>query len=159
MYIQEISSEQNLREWTTQEVGIWNANNLAKVTLDWIEPTFGSSMGISDASIGYNGNTFGFELKHLYERKAGVCYKIRPVQRRFNVMGFKSGKKLLIFASVVSEDKTELVLIRGDKVPLRDYCYMDGSNCKYGITQTVVPHLNPFSFILHTINKPDWWTR
>lgn len=157
MNIQDIASEQHLRDWLTREYNTWNIHNRNQVAIDWIEPSYGSTMGISDCKLSYKRTTTGLELKHLYERKAGVCYKIRPVQRRYNVMGTKAGKRLLIFASVVIQNRVELVMIRGDRTPLRDYCSMQGSGCESGVIQTVVPLYSSFSFILDTITDEHWW--
>jgi len=158
MNVQDIKSEQNLRDWLGSEVINWNRAGNKKVGLDWIEPTFGSSMGISDCAITYSGATFGVELKHLYARRDGaVCYKIRPVQRRYNFMGVKAGRKLLLFASVAKGGTIELVLIRGDKLPLRDYCHMEGSGCETHLEQVILRLTTPFSHFLRTITDNDWW--
>jgi hypothetical protein len=172
MDIQDINSEQMLRDWLAMNIVAWNALHVDKVGHEWIEPTFGSSMGISDAKVSYRAVTWGVELKHWYERREGVNYKIRPVQRRYNVMGVKSGRKLLIMATVVKAGYVDLVLIRGDKAPLRDYCNIKGSGCEDGIEQTIVPQScpleygyvttppsqwTPFGWILKTLSNQSWW--
>lgn len=176
MEIQAIKDEQMLRQWLAGRIVAWNTKNVDKVRLDWIEPTFGSSVGLPDCSIRFRAHDFGIELKHLYRLQKGVCWKIRPVQRRYHKMGVKAGKKLLMVATVASDGYNELVLVRGDKVPLRDYCSIVGSGCETGIVQTVVPqscpleygiigsppalwteHNGPFEWLLTKISQPSWW--
>lgn len=158
--IQDIREEQDLRQWLAEQVNRWNEKNVDKIGHIWIEPAFGSSVGVSDAHLDFMGQTYGVELKHFKVEARGVHYKIRPVQRRYNVMGVRNGKRLLVLASVEWSDGNQLVMIRGDKVPLRDYEYMDGSGCEEGIQQTTIP-INgmPFHFFMRTMTVSSWWPK
>lgn len=156
--LDDITSEDDLRKWLAHQIIIRNEKHVMKIRLTWIEPAFGSSMGAPDAQIDYQGESFGFELKHFHRLARGVCYKIRPVQRRYHVMGFRGGKKLLVMATIVNANNNELVLIRGDNVPLRDYCDIKGSGCEKGIKQTHVP-ISPYPFdgIIDIVTNYRWW--
>lgn len=158
MLFENIKNEQHLRDWLSGQIIAWNMRHNDRVALEWIEPTFGSSMGISDCKITYKSVTFGVELKHWFKKRDGVCYKIRPVQRRYNFMGVRAGRKLLILASIDKGDYNELVAIRGDNVPLRDYCFILGSGCEDGIIQTVFSEDDAFASFLTCISADKWWS-
>lgn len=156
--IDDITSEDDLRHWLAHQILIRNEKNVMKIKLTWIEPAFGSTIGAPDAQIDYAGQSFGFELKHFHRLTRGVFYKIRPVQRRYHVMGFRGGKKLLIMATIANENSNELVLIRGDNVPLRDYCDIKGSGCQKGIKQTEVPlTAYPLDGVMDIVTNYIWW--
>lgn len=160
MQIQQVKAEDNLRKWLSGQVANWNLFHGDKVRHDWIEPAFGSSMGIPDCALQYQGQTWAIELKHWYRLRDGVQYKVRPVQRRYHHINYNAGKKCLIMATVVTASYNELVLIRGDNVPLRDYCVMQGSGCNQGIKQTIVPTVvedRVFETVIATLVAPSWW--
>lgn len=157
MEISAISSEQDLRQWLSEQVKTWNKNHQEKVGHVWIEPGFGSTNGIPDASLSFRSLEYGVELKHFKVTAKGVCYKIRPVQRRYNVMGVRNGKRLFVLATIDRTNYNELVMIRGDKVPLRDYCCELGSGCETSISQTIIPHEFAFRFMLETMSRAVWW--
>jgi hypothetical protein len=102
--IQDINEEQDLRQWLAESVIDWNRYHADRIGHTWIEPAFGSSIGASDAGLSYLGIDYGVELKHFQVTSKGVLYKIRPVQRSFNVMGVRNGKRLLILATVTVVD-------------------------------------------------------
>lgn len=160
MDILNIKEEQHLREWFAENVIAWNKTKGNKeIKHIWIEPGFGGSTGVSDAQLTYLGTDYGIELKHFGVTSKGVCYKIRPVQRRYNVMGVRTGKRLAILATVDRSDYNELVLIRGDNCPLRNYCNELGSRCESGIKQKVLAGNHLFAGFIQTIADAAYWPR
>lgn len=158
--IRDIREEQHLRQWLSEQVNTYNNKNVEKVDHIWIEPAFGSSVGVPDASLSFRGLSYGVELKHFEVNSKGVLYKIRPVQRRFHVMGVRNGKRLLVLATVAQPSGNQLVMIRGDRLPLRDYAFMEGSGCEEGIVQTVISTLEqPFYFFMRTMIASTWWPK
>lgn len=164
MLLRNIKEEQHLREWLAGEIANWNKAGNSRVAYEWIEPSrYGSTSGISDMKLTYRNLTYGIELKHWFKKRDGICYKIRPAQRRYNVMGVNSGQKLLVFGSIAIENKIELVAIRGDKIPLRDYCCIEGSGCELHLDQTKITDLctqgTEFEYLLRTIDNEMWWPK
>lgn len=160
MDIRDIREEQHLREWLAEGVLAWNKTpGKSALKHVWIEPGFGGSTGVSDAQLTYRGVEYGIELKHFHVTTKGVCYKVRPVQRRFNVMGVRTGKRLAILATVARTNYNDLVLIRGDNCPLRDYCDQSGSGCETGIKQILLAGNRPFEAFMRTIADPLYWPK
>jgi hypothetical protein len=158
MDIRNIKEEQDLRQWLSEGVNAWNKERASdRLGHVWIEPGFGGSTGVSDAKLTFRGQEYGVELKHFHVTSKGVCYKIRPVQRRYNVMGVREGKKLVILATIDRSDYVDLVLIRGDNCPLRDYCKDLGSGCEQGIKQLSIQGDRPFYRFIASIADPNYW--
>lgn len=158
MDIRNIKAEDDLRQWLAESVLAWNRTaGKSAIKHVWIEPGFGGSTGVSDAQLSYLGVDYGVELKHFHVTTKGVCYKIRPVQRRYNVMGVRTGKRLVILATIVRSNYNDLVLIRGDNCPLRDYCSDLGSGCKDGVKQQLLGGNHPFDLFMRTITAPTYW--
>ncbi len=160
MKIHDIKEEQDLRQWLAESVKAWNAAKPRDaIKMVWIEPGFGGSIGVSDAGLSYRGVDYGVELKHLHVTSKGVVYKIRPVQRRYNVMGVRTGKRLVILATVAYKNYNDLILIRGDNCPLRDYCSELGSGCQDGVKQIILSGDNQFRDFILTIAEANYWPR
>lgn len=130
MNIHSIEVELNLRHWLRDAAALWNTNNVDQVGIEWIEPAFGSSPGIPDCRIVFKKKSVEIELKHLNMKKRGIEWKIRPLQRRYHVMGAKEGKRTAILSTVNYCGRNNLILIRGDRVPLRDYEDIEDSGGK-----------------------------
>lgn len=154
MEIHRIKQEADLREWLAENVIAWNKTpGRPHIKHVWIEPGFGGSIGVSDAQLTIRGIDYGVELKHLLTTSKGVCYKIRPVQRRYNVMGVRTGSKLVILATIAMSNRNDLVLIRGDNCPLRDYCDALDRKGK----DVIIAGDRPFEAFIRTITNPNYW--
>ena len=131
MRIQSIKEELDLRHWLSDELSPDKPNGLR---LEWIEPgRYGSSEGAPDCKITVHRQTISLELKHLYMKSKGIEWKVRPVQRRWHHMGAKFGNRSALLASLDNGTGfIQLLLIRGDRIPLRDYASDPSSGCVNG---------------------------
>jgi hypothetical protein len=127
MIIQNILSEGDLREWLRDYA------KSCSVSLQWVEPTLrGSTIGAPDVIMKADGVEIPIELKVLVRMRKGIKFTVRPAQRRWHHMGMKKGNKsALLFIEMSSNNK--LWLVRGDKIPLRDYAAHPDSGCENGI--------------------------
>lgn len=125
-----IGCELDLRHWLRDRVG----ESGRKYTVKWIEPSkWGSSVGQPDCRLTCGRESVDVELKHLYLKTKGIEWKVRPVQRRYHHMGMREGRRSALLASVeMKKGLVILILIRGDKIPLRDYASHPDSGCANG---------------------------
>lgn len=160
MEINDVKSENNLRTWLDEQIDWWNRGERKRIRLDWIEPAFGSTNGQPDALVRYDGEAYGFELKHFQITKKGVCYKIRPAQRRYHYLGVTRDKKRsIILATINRTIDNQLVVIRGDHVPFRDYASDPASRCPDGKVKQQIfnADFDPFAAIVRTISAREYW--
>lgn len=129
MKLTDIHSETDLRNWLTT-----NTDR----SIEWIEPgRFGSSEGLPDCK--FEG--VGLELKYLEQTRKGIKWKVRPAQRRYHHMNVLKGGHSALLAFT---DKThELLLVRGDHIPLRDYAVDKESGCAHGLV--ILEKINSWS--------------
>jgi hypothetical protein len=134
MKLEDIASETNLRNWLTDNIDECEG----RLKIEWIEPAqYGSSPGLPDCKL----NGIGLELKYLLSTKKGIKWTIRPAQRRYHHMLARNGGKSALLAYIAA--KNELVLVRGDHIPLRDYAIDKESGCAHGLV--ILEHLNYMS--------------
>jgi hypothetical protein len=117
MKIENISRETDLREWLSENI----VHCEGRIVINWIEPSrYGSSVGQPDCTITSSGmNVIGLELKYLLKTRRGIKWTVRPSQRRYHHMLMKHGGRSALLAWVPAEYR--MLLVRGDKIPLRDY--------------------------------------
>ena len=124
---QNINLELDLRHWLKENVD-------KKARIQWIEPgKYGSSIGAPDCYVHLGHEKVGIETKYFVEKRRGIMCKVRPVQRRWHHIAYQGGTKCAILAAVVGVNGEKfIILIRGDKVPKRDYADDESSGCKNG---------------------------
>jgi hypothetical protein len=116
MQFQNITSEGDLRTWMRSNISECEG----RVKIEWIEPSlYGSSIGMPDCKIVSEDKSIGLELKYLELTRKGIRWTVRPVQRRYHrMLAIRGGRSALL--AYIAGIK-ELVLVRGDHVPLRNY--------------------------------------
>jgi hypothetical protein len=129
MLLQNITSESNLREWLRE------SRFAGGIKLQWVEPgLYGSTMGAADVIIKRDDIGIQTELKYLHRNSHGIKFTVRPVQRRFHHMSMKhGGQTCLLF---VLSDTKQMFVVRGDRIPLRDYASDKASGCANGKVDT-----------------------
>jgi hypothetical protein len=136
MKLNEVASEGDLRYWLQE----WISECEGRLKLEWVEPTFGSTVGAPDCKLSSNNETIGLELKYLLTTKKGIKWTVRPAQRRYHHMHAKHGGKSALLAYIAANE--ELHLVRGDHIPLRDYASDKESGCAHELVKMI--HLNIF---------------
>jgi hypothetical protein len=127
MKLSDITSEGDLRQWMKDYAHICDG----RLKFDWIEPSiFGSSVGQPDLQIKSAGKKVGLELKYLLSTKKGIKWTLRPAQRRYHHMNLRNGGCSAVLAFIPATK--QLLLMRGDHVPLRDYASDPNSGCANG---------------------------
>jgi hypothetical protein len=127
MKLLDIESESGLRAWLREF-----HHHMDDVELQWVEPSvmLGSSVGAADVIMKHGDLKIDVELKYLHPHRRGVKFTLRPSQRRFHHSSMRRGAKT---ALLYVESKTNgLYLVRGDKIPLRDYASDPDSGCAQG---------------------------
>lgn len=138
MRLNEIASEGDLRYWLQE----WISECRDRLNLEWVEPMiYGSTVGAPDCKIKHQDSTIGLELKYLLSTKKGIKWTLRPAQRRYHHMNIKQGGRSALLAYIPAT--SQLVLVRGDHIPLRDYASDPDSGCKDGLVRC--QHLNFFT--------------
>ena len=133
-----MENELDLRHWL-------KANLDRRASIQWIEPgKYGSSIGVPDCYVTLDGNKVGLELKYFTEKKRGILCKVRPIQRRWHHIAYEEGTKCAVLAVVDTLHRDQIIiLIRGDKVPKRDYADDPSSGCANGkLDMDIVTQLN-----------------
>ena len=116
MQLANIDSEGDLRAWLRSNIHQCEG----RVKIEWIEPTLrGSSTGVPDCKIVSEDKSVGLELKCLSMTRKGIKWIVRPAQRRYHRMTALRGGRSALLAYII--DISDLVLVRGDHVPLRNY--------------------------------------
>jgi hypothetical protein len=114
MKLENIDSEGDLRAWLRANISACEG----RVKIEWIEPSlYGSSIGMPDCKIVTEDKSVGLELKCLPMTRKGIKWIVRPAQRRYHRMTALRGGRSALLAYVNSD----LLLVRGDHVPLRNY--------------------------------------
>jgi hypothetical protein len=132
--LENVTSEGDLRNWLSDHI---DYNTEGRLKLEWIEPNiYGSSIGGPDVKIQGWGKTVGLELKYLLSTKKGIKWAVRPSQRRYHHLHVKQGGRSALMAYIAKND--ELVLVRGDHIPLRDYAKDVSSGCAHGLVKMEV---------------------
>jgi hypothetical protein len=129
MTLKDILSEGDLRKWLSEHAPH------VKVALQWVEPSlYGSSIGAPDVIMAHGVDIpVSVELKVLMRMTKGIKFTVRPAQRRWHHMGMRTGRRsALLFIELASNNK--LWLMRGDKIPLRDYASHPDSGCELGLS-------------------------
>jgi hypothetical protein len=126
MKLENINSEGNLRRWFGDIL-----KGLAGVTHKWVEPNtlLGSAIGAPDIDVGFDRKKVGLELKYLYVLRKGIKWTVRPAQRSYHHMLARRGGRSALLAIVNDKNINTLILVRGDKIPLRDYASHPSSGC------------------------------
>jgi hypothetical protein len=131
MNIENITTENDLRDWLRDNIHYCQG----RLTLKWIEPSkYGSSVGQPDCKISKGSDEIGVELKYLLTTRNGIKWTIRPSQRRYHYMHMRNGGKSALLAYIPADNR--LILIRGNKIPLRDYANHPDSGCIDGKVDT-----------------------
>jgi hypothetical protein len=144
MLLINVNDETDLREW----LGEW-AYFMKDVEIQWVEPSkFGSTTGAADAIVKCGNARVDLELKYLYKTRNGIKFTLRPSQRRYHRMTMLHGGQTSVLG--IENSTKRLFLVRGDKVPLRDYA-MDahsktGSDEQITVTITGTYHLRELLF-------------
>jgi hypothetical protein len=128
MQLKNITSENDLRSWLR-----FYSNQMKGVTLQWVEPSplIGSAVGAADVIMKLDDQKVDVELKYLVRKIRGIKFTLRPSQRRFHHSSMrKGGHTALLF---VEAGVKRLWLVRGDKVPIRDYASDPDSGCHNGV--------------------------
>ena len=135
----DIHNESDLRTWLTENVS-------PKVSIQWVEPgRYGSTIGAADAHLSCGTLAVSLELKIWETTRRGIKCVMRPIQRRWHHMSMRSGKRTAILAHIKNG---QIILVRGDHIPLRDYADDARSGCKDGSLEhsTVFTDLNRLLF-------------
>jgi hypothetical protein len=128
MKLNEVASEGDLRYWLQE----WISECDGILKLEWIEPMiYGSTIGVPDCKIKSGNQSIGLELKYLLSTKKGIKWVVRPSQRRYHHINAKAGGRSALLAYLAA--RSELVLVRGDHIPLRDYATDKESGCAHGL--------------------------
>jgi hypothetical protein len=115
MLLTKVKDETDLREW----LGEWK-DTMKDVSIQWVEPAkFGSTTGAADAIVKCGNARVDLELKYLYRTRNGIKFTLRPSQRRYHRMTMIRGGRTSVLG--IENGSKRLFLVRGDKVPLRDY--------------------------------------
>jgi hypothetical protein len=131
MFLPNINSETDLRSWL-REV----APMMKGVTLQWVEPSlYGSTIGAGDVIMKKNDIKIDVELKYLHKTIKGTKVTLRPAQRRFHHSSMRRGNKTCLLY-VLATTARQMFLVRGDKIPLRDYSSHPDSGCIGGKLDT-----------------------
>jgi hypothetical protein len=126
MLLKDITSENDLRSWLKE-------HHMKGVTFQWVEPSplIGSAVGAADVIMKLDDQKVDVELKYLVRKIRGIKFTLRPSQRRFHHSSMrKGGHTALLF---IEAGVKRLWIIRGDKVPLRDYASDPDSGCVNGV--------------------------
>ena len=157
MILVNVKDETDLREW----LGEW-AETMKDVSIQWVEPSkFGSTTGAGDAIVKCGNSRVDLELKYLYKTRNGIKFTLRPSQRRYHRMTMKRGGQTALL--VIENGTKRLFLVRGDKVPLRDYASdaQSGTGPDEDITVTVAGNQNEREVALRLrellFYDPDYW--
>jgi hypothetical protein len=128
MKLSNVENENDVRKWLSQHLKV-----LKGVSYQWIEPNvmLGSTMGAPDINIKFDRRTVGLELKFLEVTNKGIKWTVRPVQRRYHHMLARAGGRSALMG-IVHDELNTLILVRGDKIPLRDYASHPDSGCPNG---------------------------
>jgi hypothetical protein len=148
MQLQDITSENDLRNWLRD-----NAIFMRGVTLQWVEPSplIGSAIGAADVIMKCGDYKIDVELKYLVRKMRGIKFTLRPSQRRFHHSSMRrGGKTALLFLEAGNK---KLWIIRGDKIPLRDYALDPDSGCQNGVVDMwIVSGKNDAAVVEHLTN-------
>jgi hypothetical protein len=137
MNIEDIASESDLRDWLRTNIHYCNG----RLKLDWVEPSiYGSTVGQSDVNIISGYEKIGVELKYLLTTRKGIKWTLRPAQRRYHHMHMKKGGKSALLAYIPAEG--DLRLVRGDKIPLRNYISDPGSGYENEMWESTIAALS-----------------
>jgi hypothetical protein len=148
MLLININDETDLREW----LGEW-AYFMKDVEIQWVEPAkYGSTTGVADAIVKCGNARVDLELKYLYKTRNGIKFTLRPAQRRYHRMTMLRGGQTSVLG--IENSTKRLFLVRGDKVPLRDYS-MDahsktGPDEEITVTVSGASHLRELLFYDNT---------
>lgn len=120
-------------------------------SIQWIEPTPGSSSGAPDAQITIGRNTYGLELKAWHLHNGKLEPDLRPTQYRYHRLGLASGKQtaLLVLGGrpqVVNHTRAEVDPLMVYVVPAWRIDQLIGQSSSFGkdglnpaILQAVTP--------------------
>jgi hypothetical protein len=126
MFPQSISSENDLRTWLHDVAPLMKG-----VKLQWVEPSlYGSTVGAGDLIMKMRDIKVDVELKYLHRTYKGIKFTLRPAQRRFHHSSMRRGNKTCLL--FVLSTTRQMFLVRGDKLPLRDYASHIDSGCEGG---------------------------
>lgn len=161
MKLSDINKEGDLRDWLSE----WIIKCEGRIKLEWVEPAiFGSAIGAPDCKLNNGEMTIGLELKYLLSTKRGIKWAVRPAQRRYHHLHVKHGGKSALLAWIMAKD--ELVLVRGDHIPLRDYATDVSSGCAHGLCImevlnyfSVDPNANAMDILERTLFHNDFWRK
>jgi hypothetical protein len=159
MQLENINGEGDLRRWLGAQLKL-----LAGVNYHWIEPNIllGSTVGAPDIEVGFDNKKIGLELKYLEVKRKGIKWTVRPVQRQYHHSLARRGGRSAILAIVNDKNENTLILVRGDKVPLRDYSSHPQSGCidgKCDITR-ILPEIDDKETVLTTLEllfSEEYW--
>jgi len=84
--------ERDLRKWMR---AVWGKDRLA-----WIEPSYGSSIGMPDTLLMFCGQWLPLELKIGEPANDGIHCKLRPAQIAFHHNAYKNGMKTAFVVGV-----------------------------------------------------------
>jgi hypothetical protein len=148
MLLPNVKGETDLREW----LGEW-AEIMKDVSIQWVEPAkFGSTTGAADAIVKCGNARVDLELKYLYRTRNGIKFTLRPSQRRYHRMTMIRGGRTSVLG--IENGSKRLFLVRGDKVPLRDYASDKDSQTgpDEAITVTVSGASHLYGLLFHDNN-------
>jgi hypothetical protein len=159
MKFADIKNEGDMRTWVGAQLKL-----LKGISIEWVEPNtlHGSSIGLPDLNIKFESKKVSVELKYLFVTRKGIKWKVRPVQRRFHHITAKAGGRSALLC-VISDAGNSLVVVRGDKVPLRDYASDKDSGCPNGKADIVVLEESSETTIMldvcELLFNDDFWSR
>ena len=121
-------SELRLRRWIKRVMGH---------DVQWVEPSFGSEIGIPDTVLKFGFADYPVELKWWPVGKAGqLKYHLRPAQIRYHTLAARKGKRTAIMYAVPLNENNFAVII------------IPGKNCKN-------PLCSVTELVGFEIEKPD----
>jgi len=90
----------------------------------WVEPSFGSTVGLPDCELRFDGKTFPVELKFWKVTRFGLKCELRPAQIRYHVVSARTKIKtaiLFAYALAGSESDYVMYLLSNRKCPKENY--------------------------------------
>jgi hypothetical protein len=145
----------DLRNWFKEQM-----QKQPNYGIEWVEPNvfLGATTGSADCIIKHYTKSIPLELKHLELKTKGIEWKFRPVQRRWHHMGMRKGQRSAALCTSDIRYNIVPILIRGDRIPLRDYESDEGSGCEFSkAIYTSLAVGEPITNLLSLIFGEEFW--
>lgn len=141
--------ENELRKWLADTC--WPL-----LDVQWVEPgRYGSTQGAADAIVRDGVMDVALELKIWERKRRGIKCVMRPVQRQWHHKMMRRGNKCAVLFNV--KDTDEIYLLRGDRVPWRDYADDQYSRCVDGQLRLTVVQDDFQQLLFNNDDRYHFW--